>query len=213
MNTQLNMTQRLLLLILILLTASCAGGRAYRQGIDLSEQGKIEEGLEKLEEAAKAAPDNMRYRVALVNLRLKTINALLLSADTNVEEGRLPEAEAQYGRVLKLDKDNVRAKAGIKRVSKARQHIELMISAKADFDAGDFASVAEKTRAVLLANPKQRDALALRSKIESTKAKNKFTPPTLTKYTNPLTLEFRDAPVKMVFDVLSSTTGPSSDFT
>ncbi len=199
--------QPIVLVAVMLLLASCAGGRAYRQGMDLTEKGQIEAGLEKLEQATKEAPDNMRYRVALVNLRLKTINELLLSADANVEESRLAEAEIQYTRVLKLDKDNVRAKAGLKRVTHARQHIELMISAKADFDTGDFASVAEKTRAVLLVNPKQRDALALRSKVESTKAKNKFTPPTLNKYNNPLTLEFRDAPVKMVFDVLSSTTG------
>ena len=179
MNARLNMMQRVLLAASVLLIAGCAGGQAYRQGIDLSDKGQIEEGLEKLEQATKAEPDNAQYRVALVNRRLKVVNALLLTADSNVNEGRMPDAEARYARVLKLDKDNVRAQAGLKHIAQARRHAELMVGAKTDFDAGDFASVAEKTRAVLLENPKQRDALALRSKVEGTQARNKFTPPTL----------------------------------
>ncbi len=201
------MMRRVLLLAAILSITSCAGSREYRKGIDLSDKGQIEEGLEKLEQATKEAPDNAEYRLALVNRRLKAVHTMLSSADSNLDQGRLPDAEAQYARVLKVDKDNVRAQAGLKRVAQTRRHAELMVSARADFDAGDFASVAEKTRAVLLENPKQRDAVTLRNKVEGTQAKNKFTPPTLRKYTNPLTLEFRDAPVKMVFDVLSSTTG------
>ena len=207
MNTKTNMMRRVLLLAAILSITSCAGSREYRKGIDLSDKGQIEEGLEKLEQATKEAPDNAEYRLALVNRRLKAVHTMLSSADSNLDQGRLPDAEAQYARVLKVDKDNVRAQAGLKRVAQTRRHAELMVSARADFDAGDFASVAEKTRAVLLENPKQRDAVTLRNKVEGTQAKNKFTPPTLRKYTNPLTLEFRDAPVKMVFDVLSSTTG------
>lgn len=207
MNTKLNFMRRVLLVISVLLIASCAGGRAYRQGIDLSDKGQIEEGLEKIEQATREAPDNAEYRVALMNRRLKAVNTLLLLADSKVDEGRLPDAEAQYARVLKLDKENMRAQAGLKHIAQARKHAELMVSARTDFDAGDYASVAEKTREVLLENPKHRDALSLRSKVEGKQAKNLFTPPTLRKYTNPLTLEFRDAPVKMVFDVLSSTTG------
>ena len=207
MDAKLKMMRRVLLLALVLLIAGCAGERAYRQGIDLSDIGQIEEGLEKIEQATKEAPDNAQYRVALVNRRLKAVNTLLQQADSNMDEGRLPDAEARYARALKLDKNNVRAQAGLKQIAQARRHAEMMVGAQADFDSGDFASVAEKTRAVLLENPKQRDALALRGKVEGTQARNQFTPPTLRKYTTPLSLEFRDAPVKMVFDVLSSTTG------
>ena len=201
------MMRPILLVFLALLITSCAGDKAFRQGVDLSEQGQIEEGLEKIEQATKEDPDNLKYRVALGNRRIQAVNTLLQDADLLLEDGRLPDAEAQYTRVLKLDKNNVRAQFGLKQVAQARRHVELLVGANADFDAGDFASVAEKTRAVLLENPKQRDAIALRGKVEGAQVKNQFTPPTLRKYNSPLTLEFRDAPVKMVFDVLSTTTG------
>ena len=197
MDAKLKMMQRVLLLALAVLIAGCAGERAYRQGIDLSDKGQIEEGLEKIEQATKEAPDNAQYRVALVNRRLKAVNTLLQQADSNMDEGRLPDAEARYARALKLDKNNVRAQAGLKQIAQARRHAEMMVGAQADFDSGDFASVAEKTRAVLLENPKQRDALALRGKVEGTQAKNQFTPPTLRKYTTPLSLEFRDAHIEV----------------
>ena len=190
----------------VLVLAGCAGKQAYREGIELSDQGRIEEGLEKMQQATKDAPDNVQYRVALINRRLNAINALLQSADASLKEDELADAEAQYGRVLKLDKDNVRAQAGLSQIAQVRAHAELMTAAHAGLEAGEVAAVLEKIRAVLLENPKQRDALALLKKIEDRQARNKFTPPVLRQYTNPITLEFRDAPVKMVFDVLSGTT-------
>ena len=190
----------------VLVLAGCAGKQAYREGIELSDQGRIEEGLEKMQQATKDAPDNVQYRVALINRRLNAINALLQSADASLKEDELADAEAQYGRVLKLDKGNVRAQAGLSQIAQVRAHAELMTAAHAGLEAGEVAAVLEKIRAVLLENPKQRDALALLKKIEDRQARNKFTPPVLRQYTNPITLEFRDAPVKMVFDVLSGTT-------
>ena len=196
-----------LLICLVFLIAGCAGKKAFRQGIDLSDHGQIEEGLEKIEQASKEDPNNLQYRVALVSRRSQGINTLLQEADSLLNESKLSDAETQYTRVLNIDKNNVRAQAGLKQVTQARRHAELLVEANLDFDSGDFASVAEKTRAVLLENPKHRDAMTLRGKVEGAQAKNQFTPPTLRKYNSPLTLEFRDAPVKMVFDVLSTTTG------
>ena len=200
-------TQPLLLMTLAMLITGCAGERAYREGVALSEQGRIEEGLEKIEQAVEKSPDKPQYRMDLMNRRLSAVNALLQSADSSLNEGKLEDAESQYIRVQKLDRENPRAKAGLGEVARARKHLELMSAARVDFEASDFASVAEKVRSVLLENPKQRDALALLKKIEERQTRNKFTPPALRQYTTPVTLEFRDAPVKMVFDVLSSTTG------
>ena len=199
--------RRVLLAAATLLVTGCAAQRSYREGVALSDQGRIEEGLEKIQQAAKDAPDNAQYRITFINRRLNAVNTLLQSADASLDEDKLAEAEAQYARVLKLDQENPRAKSGLIQVTRARKHVELVGSARADFEVGDFAAVVEKIRAVLLENPKQRDALALLKKIEDKQTKNKFTPPSLRQHANPITLEFRDAPVKMVFDVLSGTTG------
>ncbi len=207
MNARLTLLRGMLAMIVVLVVAGCAGKPAYREEIGLSDQGRIEEGLERMQQATKDAPDNVQYRMALINRRLNAINALLQSADASLKEDKLADADAQYGRVLKLDKDNVRAQAGLSQIAQARKHAELMAAVRADFEGGDVAAVLEKIRAVLLENPKQRDALALLKKIEDRQARNKFAPPVLRQYTSPITLEFRDAPVQMVFDVLSGTTG------
>ncbi|MDO8414332.1 MAG: secretin and TonB N-terminal domain-containing protein [Gallionellaceae bacterium] len=208
MNTRLIFTMRLTLLATaVLLLSSCAAERAYREGIALSNQGRIEEGLAKIQQASDESPSNAQYKMALVNRRTNAIDTLLLAADDNLNADKLIDAEAQYTRVLKLDKNNVRAKTGLTMVTRARKHAELMVAAVAELEAGEMTAVMEKIRLVLLENPRHREALALLKKIEEKQAKNKFTPPALRQYSNPITLEFRDAPVKMVFDVLSSTTG------
>ena len=203
----MTVARRLPIMILAILIAGCASERAYRAGVSLSDQGRLEEGLEKLQQAADKSPNNSQYRLALLNRRVNAVNTMLLEADADLLDGKLESAEAQYARVLKLDKENSRAKAGLLEVIRARKHNEVMTAARADFEVSDFAAVAEKIRSVLLENPKQRDALALLKKIEERQTRNKFTPPALRQYTTPITLEFRDAPVKMVFDVLSGTTG------
>ena len=52
---------RLFLLVAALL-AGCAGQRLHAEGMALLEEGRIEEGLAKLEEASKAEPENVSYR-------------------------------------------------------------------------------------------------------------------------------------------------------
>ena len=203
------MTQvrHLLLVASLLLLSSCAGERAYRQGVDLADNGQVEEGLQKIEQAIREAPENPEYRLALANRRLKAINELLAAADSALNQRSLDEAEEQYNRILNLDKNNTRAQTGVRQVMLARAHAELVAAAQVDLNTGNLVAVHEKIQAVLLENPKQPEALALRAKLEEKMAGNKLSPPTLIRYTNPVTLEFRDAPVKMVFDVLSSTAG------
>ncbi len=194
-------------LALVLLVSGCAGERAYREGMELINQGQIENGLAKVEEASKQAPDKALYRTALLNLRTDAVNRLLLSADNELTEGKLFEAEKSYSRVLKLDMKNPRAKAGMDMVVQARKHADLIAAARTSFDAGDFDSADEKIRPVLLENPNQREAKALAGKIEEARARDMFKTPSLRPHKNLITLEFRDAGIKPVFDILSNTTG------
>ena len=199
--------RRVLAVVLAVFLTSCASDRAYREGVKLTDSGQLEAGLEKLQKAADSSPPNSQYRIALINRRLDAVNLLLQDADAAFNEGKLELAEKQFARVINLDKENPRANAGLVAIARTRKHTEWMAAARADFELSDFAASAEKIRAVLLENPRQRDALALLKKLEEGQARNKFTPPALRQYTTPVTLEFRDAPVKMVFDVLSGTTG------
>ncbi len=197
----------LLVLATALLVAGCAGDRAYRDGVALIDRGQVEDGLVKVEEATKLAPDNAQYRIALMNYRISVANRWLLAADGELAASKFSEAETSYSRVLKMDKENPRAKAGLDLVAQARKHTALIAAARANFNAGDLDTAEGKVRLVLLENPNQREAKTLAGKIEEVRAKSKFAAPALRPYKSPISLEFRDAGIKSVFGVLSDTIG------
>lgn len=192
---------------MVLLLSACAGQQAYRDGQALFKQGQVEEGLAKVEEATRQAPDKLEYRAALLSLRTTAVTKLLLSADAQMATGNLAEAESGYFRVLNLDKENPRAKAGLGLVAQARKHNGLIAAAQKSFEGGDFKIAEEKARLVLAENPNQAEAKSLLSKLDERRSRDKFTPLVLRPYKNPITLEFRDAGIKMIFDILSKTTG------
>ena len=72
----------------LLLAALVAGGcalqqaqQAYRDGLQLMSEGRIEAGLAKLEQAAKEAPTSPEYRSALMRQREIAVGQLLAQAD------------------------------------------------------------------------------------------------------------------------------------
>lgn len=186
--------------------SGCAGEKPYREGIELINQGQVSPGLDKLQQAVKEAPDNPQYRLALMNQRTVAANNLLVSADNNLANGKLEEATVLYRQVLAVDKGNDRANAGLLQVVRAHEHNQLIGEAIKNFEAAEYDSAEDKVKRVLLENPKHREALALERKIASLRSEDSLAGPTMKNLKQLVTLEFRDAPVKMVFDTLSKST-------
>ncbi len=186
--------------------SGCAGEKAYHDGMKLITQDQVTPGLDKLQQATREAPDNLQYRLALTNQRTAAANNLLALADANLTEVKLDEAAVQYQQVLALDSKNDRAKAGLLRVARAQVHNQLIKEALKNFEAAEYSSAEDKVKRVLLENPKHREALMLEKKISSLQAEESLVGPAMKNHKQPVTLMFRDAPVKMVFDSLSSST-------
>jgi general secretion pathway protein D len=77
-------------------------------------------------------------------------------------------------------------------------------------DAGDLAAAERKLRAVLEQDPSQREARALLDVVAQRRARAQAAPaaPELkSPFTKPITLEFRDASLKSVFEVVSRASG------
>ena len=133
---------------------------------------------------------------------------MLIEADKARLLGRYEEAAAGYSHVLDLDAENSRAEFGLDAVAAEEIHRRDVLDAQVLFDAGKRAEALEKVNAVLTENPSQRDAQALRRLIETEQVKERTSGPVLADiYKEPVTLEFRDAPLKNVFEVLSKTSG------
>jgi len=200
-------TRRLVVLTLFLV-AGCATSGALREGRDLIEQGRMEEGIRRLEQGVKASPNDSELRAYYTRNRDLYINQLVYEGEKMRMLGRSEEALAAFQRVLALSPENERAKAGVDAVrAEQRQQVEVA-QAQQLFDAGKGAEALERLNSVLAENPSQQDAQALRRRIEESRLRTATPAQQLRpEFKKPVTVEFRDAPLKSVFEVLSRASG------
>ena len=199
------------LLPVLSLLAACAGNQAYNDGQAMLGAGRTEQGLALLEQAAQAEPTNAKYRIAVTNGRMRALNKLNGAAEALRQQGKLPEAQAQYQQALALDASNDVAQRGLAGVAQEERHRKLVQEAQASYQRGGEANIAqaqESLRQVLQERPAQREALALKSRIGDEQAKARPAGGKLAAaYRKPVTLEFRDAPLRSVFDFISKVSG------
>jgi len=195
-------------LIAVAALAACATNPQIDEGKQLILQGRMEEGLAKLEQAALDRPFSAEARNAYVSQREAVAGALLREGDVLRAYGDLDAAEAAYRRVLKFNPGNAQAQAGLAGVARDRQHLALVREAEEALKRGDYASAEVKVRAVLAENSSQRGARTLMKTIADRRAQLETATPRLNlALARPITLEFRDAPIRSVFEVISRTAG------
>jgi general secretion pathway protein D len=180
----------------------------FETGKLMIEKGRVEEGLQQLNAAAKAHPQNLEYRSYYVRARYQYGNQLLTQGDKLRLLGKPEDAAVLYQRVLALDAGNTRAQEGMAAVQAELRHRRTVAEAKTLLDAGDVEGARVRLRQILAENPRQSDARALIRVIEDQRAKTMSTDKVLrTSLHKPVTLEFREALLKTVFEVLSRTSG------
>lgn len=191
--------------------AGCAGASAYREGRTLLGEGKLEQGLGKLEEAVKLEPRNAEYRIALSSQRASAVGRLVSAGELGLREGRLTEAEKAFGQALALDPHNAMARQGLDAIVADRRHRLLLGEADSALKRGGPADLAEaegKLRTVQAENPGRKDAQVLKGRLDELRAKQRRPGAQLAAtFRKPITLEFRDAPLKSVFDVVAKVSG------
>lgn len=191
-----------------LLLASCTGARYAYEGKNLFAQGKYEEGLANLAQAAKEEPDNVQFRVDLISRRNEHINRLLAAADAERSAGQWDASEASYKRVLKLEPGNNRAATGLEAVQRERKYVPMVEQAKEAFKKGDPVAAQTLIRQVLAESPAHAGALAMKRQLDEIMTKEQVSEPILqSAEKKPVSLEFRDANLKMVFEALARSTG------
>jgi general secretion pathway protein D len=201
--------RRILALLMVLLTLhGCAADRLHSQGLELMDEGKVVEGVAKLNEAVKKDPDNLSFRNDLIRRRDQAVQRMLMSADNERSVGHLAAAGLIYQRVLVIDSENPRAKAGLENIQRDERHTALLVQIQALFDKHDLDSAQNLLRTVLLENPDQREAKQLQRKIDEQVAKDAMAGPMLKpEFRKPVTLQFRDANLRMVIEALSRSNG------
>lgn len=196
-------------LLALMLLAGCATDQAFREGERLIQEGRTEEGLKQLERAVREQPGNVQYRTALVRTREAHVARLLLEADTALRNGQPEEAQARYREVLRLHPENPRAPAGLAAVEMVRRNEGLIREAEAALTREDYEAARLRLRAVLAQAPDNARAAALLKQVDEKAGRPQGVqiPQLAAAHRRPVTLEFRDAPLRSVFDALSRQSG------
>ena len=195
------------ILLAVMTLTSCAAQRAYHDGTIKLNQGETAAGLAKLQEAVTLAPDSVEYRMAYLRAKESTIQKLLDDAGAALTADRPNEAENLHKKVLALDSQNVRALAGLKVVEMLRRHSTLLEAAELDFKRKDSDGALEKLHIILTENPAHEGARHLEQSIEAGLDKSPARTTLASVYKKPITIEFKDVPLKTVFEVISRTAG------
>ncbi|MBS4095539.1 MAG: type II and III secretion system protein [Sulfuricella sp.] len=197
-----------LFLLLGGLLGGCAGQQLHRDGMTLLNEGKVEEGLAKLDAAAKADPGNFSYRTAALRGREQALNRLIAgAANERIAEHR-EAARAIYQRVLTLDPDSRRAQEGLAQLAMDRRHDDQLADAENFLKKDDLDGARSAVKIVLTENPKNLRAATLQRQIDERALKEQLSAPGLgARFKKPVSLQFRDANLKMVFEALSRTSG------
>ena len=200
--------KRLIALILIgLLLAACATTENFKQARVEVEAGNEEAGLARLEEELKKDPNNAELRNYYMRHKEVAVQRYLALGDNARQAGASDRAMQAYERALRFDPENERGKAGIELVRKDREHRTLLADADQAIKAGQSTEAAGKLKQILSENPQNKDARAMLRKIEERAVKEANTPKLSAALKRPITMEFRDAPIRTVFELISRQTG------
>jgi general secretion pathway protein D len=193
--------------LLTLLLAGCAAQRVHQEGTSLVNEGRVEEGLKKLYQAYKTDPGNAKFKEDWLTQRDLTTGKLMKEASRDRSEQRWDAAAQRYARVLSLDPGHVGAQQAASEVNLERKQIAALDEAALLFGKGEFDQASNLIGRVLIENPANLRALQLRNQITETTRNSSLNGASLNlKGRKPVTLQFRDANLRMVMEAIARTT-------
>jgi len=184
--------------------AGCVGNPQVAEGEKLVAEGNVQQGLKMLEKAARENPTDANVRGAYQTTRQTVLGGLLVEADSARNDGRFDDAEAIYRKILQIFPTDPYALYGLGAVDRERQYAQLVDEARTAAKNGDFGTAERKTAKVLADDPTNRAARALMRQLVAERSQEDVMPPVLkAALAKPVSIEFRDAPLRSIFEVLS----------
>ena len=189
--------------------AACSSAQLARdEGADLMASGQYEAGLARIQEGLREHPRDTELHLALTSGRARAVTALLSQADMSRTQRDFASARLTYGRVLSIEPNNRRAQDAIRQLDHLRSLDEKLELARGDLRRGDIYAADRQVKQILELDPNNEGALELQSNVRLVQSRNVIPYPQLrTRLDKPVTLEFRDANLKTIFEVLSQVAG------
>jgi general secretion pathway protein D len=192
-------------LVLLALTA-CAGKDAFLRGEEQLSSHDWEGAISSFGQASRENPGNLQFRSAALRATEQAVNNLLSEA-LAIREGQPNEASALYLRALRLSPSNERAAKGLEYIDAAKRQQRLFEEASRAASNGRDQEARAKYKKLLDEVPSHVKARKALFDIDEKNGRGNSQlalDPGLRKQ---VTLEFRDATLKSIFDALSGSTG------
>jgi len=192
--------------LLIVLIAGCAA-RLHREGLAAMSRGDYEAGVADLTQAIVRDPNNVRYRMDYATARESAVQTLIAEADSARRANQPDTASALYLRVLTIDPQNNRARRGLDGIEGDKRHGATLDAARQDVERKDYDAAEAKVLGILNEDPGYVPAQTLAIAIRDARTPITVAPHLQPRGNRKVTLQLRDAPTKMVFEVLQRETG------
>jgi general secretion pathway protein D len=200
----------LVLAALVAITAAgCALTPPTLPGADLIADGDLEKSIERLTQAAKDKPEVIQYRSLLARTTETFVGLQVLSGEEALRAGALEVADQRFRSALRYHSNNPQAQAGLERVNDAKRSQVLLRDAQAAIENSQFEVARSLARAVLARDPKQADASRLLKDAETKMGRNREVDSLqlAARLRRPVSLKFRNVPIKNLFDALGTEGG------
>lgn len=199
------MKQLLLLLSVVLLTA-CANP-ALRQAEDLGRSNQWPAALRVLDDAVAKDPTDPQLRAAQVRAREQASARLILQIEALRGAGRWDEAKALLSQLAVADAKHPRLAALGVEIDRARRQETQLATGRAALKDGRLERADAVAREILAESPQHPGARMLASQVAQARPLESAVGELGPAFQKPVTLEFREAPLRQVFEALSRSSG------
>lgn len=196
-------------LSLAIALGACGSAGEFRKANKLYEQGQYVASIEHYQIASESKPENIRYRQHYLLRRRQALDMIFRDAERARQAGNLTAAEEAYQSALQVEPGNPAALEWLRRVADMRRHSEQLVKVD-EYIAADALEPAEAIlRDILAEAPDNLRAQNSHERIRAAKRKDKRQEAGSLDddFKKPVTLEFRDVPVRVAFEVLSKASG------
>ncbi len=198
---------RVFVLLLLLVTAGCAGPRAFQAGQDLILQERYDEAVARYFEAVEKNPDRQEYRMGLHNARNMAALDHLRKGRRFLDKGSHAEAVIEFNQAVALDPTVEAGRQELKRAREALRVEELLGQAEQFYRDRKFNQARQALDQALLIKPGHPQALELMEKVKKGRSTMVDGQELELSSDQAITLKFKQADLKDAFNVVSRLSG------
>lgn len=190
------------------LLVACATDRLRREAESQLQSGQYEKALVTYDAAIARSPSDGSLIVGQRAARSEIAGRLLTQASNERRAGQFAQAEATLTRLLSMEPANERALALRADIARDQRQVQAIEKARQLVAAGQQGAALALVEQALRDSPRNQDLLSLQRRIESElRAASGVYGGARLAESRPVTLEFRDANLRMLLEALSRSTG------